>query len=58
MIYFPSSPLKALKARLPGADIQFADGKDLAAAAKLAAASDVVLVFATSGTASRSTVPP
>jgi beta-glucosidase len=47
MIYFPSSPLKALKARLPGADIQFADGKDKAAAAKLAAASDVVLVFAT-----------
>ncbi len=47
MIYFPSSPLKALKARLPGADIQFADGKDEAAAAKLAAASDVVLVFAT-----------
>ncbi|SFJ21655.1 glycoside hydrolase family 3 protein [Caulobacter sp. UNC279MFTsu5.1] len=47
MIYFPSSPLKALKARLPGADIQYADGKDRAAAAKLAAASDVVLVFAT-----------
>ncbi|KRA61943.1 beta-glucosidase [Caulobacter sp. Root655] len=47
MIYFPSSPLKALKARLPGADIQYADGKDLAAAAKLAAASDIVLVFAT-----------
>jgi beta-glucosidase len=47
MIYFPSSPLKALKARLPGADIQFIDGKDKAAAAKLAAASDVVLVFAT-----------
>jgi beta-glucosidase len=47
MIYFPSSPLKALKARLPNADIQFADGKDLAAAAKLAAASDIVLVFAT-----------
>jgi beta-glucosidase len=47
MIYFPSSPLKALKARLPGADIQYADGKDKAAAAKLAAASDLVLVFAT-----------
>ena len=47
MIYFPSSPLKALKARLPGADIQYADGKDKAAAAKLAAGADVVLVFAT-----------
>ncbi|CAN5194016.1 beta-glucosidase [soil metagenome] len=47
MIYFPSSPLKGLKARLPGADIRYADGKDLVAAAKLAADSDVVLVFAT-----------
>jgi beta-glucosidase len=47
MIYFPSSPLKALKARLPGADIQYTDGKDKAAAAKLAAGADVVLVFAT-----------
>ncbi|WP_426011620.1 glycoside hydrolase family 3 C-terminal domain-containing protein [Caulobacter sp. DWR2-3-1b2] len=47
MIYFPSSPLKGLKARLPGAEIRYADGKDLAAAAKLAADSDVVLVFAT-----------
>ena len=47
MIYFSSSPLKALKARLPGADIQYADGKDKTAAAKLAAGADVVLVFAT-----------
>jgi beta-glucosidase len=47
MIYFPSSPLKGLKSRLPGSDIRYADGKDLAAAAKLAADSDVVLVFAT-----------
>jgi beta-glucosidase len=45
-LYFPSSPLKALQARLPGADIRYADGKDPAAAAKLAADSDVVLVFA------------
>uniref|UniRef100_B0T7T0 Beta-glucosidase n=1 Tax=Caulobacter sp. (strain K31) TaxID=366602 RepID=B0T7T0_CAUSK len=47
MIYFPSSPLKALKARLPGADIQYINGKDKAAAAKLATGADVVLVFAT-----------
>ncbi|MGR4865093.1 beta-glucosidase [Caulobacter sp. LARHSG274] len=45
-LYFPSSPLKALQARLPGADIRYADGKDPAAAAKLAADSDIVLVFA------------
>jgi beta-glucosidase len=46
-LYFPSSPMKGLQARLPGAAIRYADGKDLAAAAKLAADSDVVLVFAT-----------
>jgi beta-glucosidase len=46
-IYFPSSPLKGLKSRLPASDIRYADGKDLAAAAKLAADSDIVLVFAT-----------
>ena len=46
MIYFPSSPLKGLQSRLPGAQIRYADGKDVAAAAKLAAQSDLVLVFA------------
>ncbi len=45
-IYFPSSPLKAIAARLPGAAVRFASGEDAAAAAKLAAESDVVLVFA------------
>jgi beta-glucosidase len=47
MIYFPSSPLKGLKSRLPASNIRYADGKDLAAAARLAADSDIVLVFAT-----------
>ncbi len=51
MVYDPSSPLQALKARLPKAEIAYADGSDPAAAAKLAAASDVVLVFATQWTA-------
>jgi len=46
VIYYPSSPLKALQARYPDAKISFADGKDPAAAAKLAAASDLAIVFA------------
>lgn len=46
VIYYPSSPLKALQARFPNAKVTFADGKDPAAAAKLAAASDLAIVFA------------
>ncbi len=51
VVYDPSSPLAALHARLPGADIRFADGEDVAAAARLARDSDVVLVFAPQFTA-------
>ena len=46
VIYYPSSPLKALQARFPNAKVTFADGKDPAAAAKLAAESDLAIVFA------------
>jgi len=46
VMFHPSSPLKALKARFGQAEVAFADGADLDAAAKLAAASDVVIVFA------------
>ncbi|HEX7984638.1 MAG TPA: glycoside hydrolase family 3 C-terminal domain-containing protein [Duganella sp.] len=49
MIY-PSSPLKAIQARLPGVTVVYNDGKDAAAAAKLARDSDVVVVFATQWT--------
>ncbi|CAN7249740.1 glycoside hydrolase family 3 C-terminal domain-containing protein [Pseudoduganella sp. LjRoot289] len=49
MIY-PSSPLKAIQARLPNAVVAYSDGADPAAAAKLARESDVVLVFATQWT--------
>jgi beta-glucosidase len=45
MIYFPSSPLKALAAR-SGAHLAYDEGTDIKAAVKLAARSDVVLVFA------------
>ncbi len=46
-IYTPGAPLKAIAARAPGAQVSFNDGADPAAAAALAEASDVVVVFAT-----------
>jgi beta-glucosidase len=46
-IYQASSPLAAIIARAGAAQVRYADGEDVAQAAKLAAASDVVIVFAT-----------
>jgi len=46
VLYHASSPMKALQARLPGAQIVYNDGADPAAAAALAAKSDMVIVFA------------
>ena len=46
-VYGLSSPLEALKALRPDADIQFDDGSDPARAAALARAADVAIVFAT-----------
>ena len=46
VVYHPSSPLKAIKARAGGAKVVYNDGKDAAAAAKEAADADVVIVFA------------
>ena len=45
-IWFPTSPLKALKAALPGAKIEFNAGTDLSSAAALAKSSDIAIVFA------------
>ncbi len=56
IIYFPSSPLKALAARTK-ADVVYHDGKDVAAAAKLAASSDIAIVFGTQWTAESFDVP-
>ena len=42
-----SSPLAAVRAIAPGADVTYLDGSDPAAAAKAAAGADAVLVFAT-----------
>lgn len=46
VIYYPSSPLKALAKRYPAAKLVYDDGTDPVRAAKLAAESDLALVFA------------
>jgi beta-glucosidase len=50
VVYYPSSPLRAIQALAPQATVTYADGRDSAAAARLAAASDVALVFLTQWT--------
>jgi beta-glucosidase len=45
-IWFPASPLKAVRAKLPGAKVEFNSGENLAAAAELAKNSDVAIVLA------------
>ena len=57
MVYFPSSPLTNLQARLPNAHIVFHDGKDAAAAAKVAQQADVAIVFANQWTTESIDVP-
>jgi beta-glucosidase len=44
--WHPSSPLKAMRARLPNAQVTFDDGTDIARAAKAAASAEVAIVFA------------
>jgi beta-glucosidase len=45
-IWFPTSPLQALREKLPATTLDFDSGQDVVAAAKLAKSADVVLVFA------------
>ncbi len=45
MIWHPSSPLKAIQAKAPNALVKYDTGIDFASAAKLAAASDIAIVF-------------
>ncbi|WP_343527013.1 beta-glucosidase [Sphingomonas sp.] len=45
--YHASSPLRAIRALAPGAQVTFVDGRDPAAAAAAAKAADVAIVFAT-----------
>jgi beta-glucosidase len=44
-VWFPTSPMKAVKTHAPGAEVQFDSGADPAAAAALAKKSDVAIVF-------------
>jgi beta-glucosidase len=44
-VWHPSSPLKAIRAKAPKAKVDYDPGTDLAAAAKLAGAADVAIVF-------------
>ena len=45
-MWFPTSPLKSVRAKAPGANVQFNSGADAKAAAALAKNSDVAIVFA------------
>ncbi len=45
-IWFPTSPLKSIRAKAPGANVRFDSGADPAAAAALAKSADVAIVFA------------
>ncbi len=45
-IWFPTSPLKAIRAKAPGANVQFDAGTDLSSAEALAKSADVAIVFA------------
>ncbi len=44
-IYDPSSPLKAIQAQAPNADVQYDDGTNIASAVALAKSSTVAIVF-------------
>ena len=44
--WFPTSPLKSIRAKVPKATVQFDSGADFASAAALAKKSDVAIVFA------------
>ncbi|MEO8061232.1 MAG: beta-glucosidase [Pseudomonadota bacterium] len=47
VVYYPSSPLRAIQQLAPKSQVQFASGEDRKAAASLASTSDVALVFVT-----------
>jgi beta-glucosidase len=47
--WLPSSPLRAITARLPSAKVSYASGDDLDAAASAAKAADIAIVFAYQG---------
>jgi len=44
-VYFPSAPLRYIRRKVPGAKVEYNDGKDTGAAAALAKTSEVAIVF-------------
>lgn len=46
-VYYPSSPLKYIRTHAGAVRVEYADGQDISAAAKLAAGSDTAIVFVT-----------
>jgi beta-glucosidase len=56
-VWFPTSPLKALRAKLPNAKIDFDPGTDPQSAANLAKSADLVIVFASQWLAEDMDVP-
>jgi beta-glucosidase len=56
-IWFPSSPLKAIRAKAPTAKVEYNAGTDPAAAAALAKGSDVAIVFVNQFTSEGLDVP-
>ena len=45
-VWYPSSPLKAIRGKVPKAKVEYSDGTNLDSAAALAKSSDVAIVFA------------
>jgi len=45
-VYFPSVPLRQIRLHVPNAKVEFNEGTDVAAAAQLAASSQIAIVFA------------
>jgi beta-glucosidase len=56
-VWHPSSPLKAIRAKAPNAKVNYDPGTDFAAAAKLAAVSDLAIVFVNQHTTEGRDVP-
>ncbi|MGA2271524.1 MAG: glycoside hydrolase family 3 C-terminal domain-containing protein [Bryobacteraceae bacterium] len=55
--WYPSSPLKAIRAKTPKAKVEYNDGTDPVSAAALAKASDVAIVFCNQPTSEGRDVP-
>ena len=56
-VWFPTSPMKAIRAKAPKAKVEYNDGTDLAAAAALAKSSEVSIVFVNQPTSEGSDLP-